>query len=144
MTFASLDDVPPRLERINDAAQNPLSSDIPGHLLCKARIASRSENSDRRSERWGGPMTEAQALDDDIPVDDHGGAAISAATVDDLLSRLKPAQASVIRLVKLQGLSIEHASGATGQSAALVKVNIHRGLKKLAALVACGVEADSI
>ena len=89
-------------------------------------------------------MTEAQALDDDIPVDDHGGAAISAATVDDLLSRLKPAQASVIRLVKLQGLSIEHASGATGQSAALVKVNIHRGLKKLAALVACGVESDSI
>jgi RNA polymerase sigma factor (sigma-70 family) len=78
----------------------------------------------------------AQALDDDIPVEDHGGAAISAAAVDELLGRLKPAQASVIRLVKLQGLSIKRAAGATGQSAALVKVNIHRGLKKLASLVA--------
>ncbi len=54
--------------------------------------------------------------------------------MDDLLRRLKPAQARVIRLVKLQGASIKDASGATGQSAALVKVNIHRGMKKLAAL----------
>jgi RNA polymerase sigma-70 factor (ECF subfamily) len=81
----------------------------------------------------------ALSLDDEIPVEDHGTAAISAAAVDDLLGRLKPAQASVIRLVKLKGLSIARASGATGQSAALVKVNIHRGLKKLAALVACDV-----
>jgi hypothetical protein len=44
----------------------------------------------------------------------------------------------VIRLMKLQGGSIEGASGATSQSVALVKVNIYRGLlKKLAALVAC-------
>ena len=77
----------------------------------------------------------AQALDQEIPVEDHGGAALSAAALDHLLGRLKPAQESVIRLVKLRGLSITLASGATGQSAALVKVNIHRGLKKLAALV---------
>jgi RNA polymerase sigma-70 factor (ECF subfamily) len=62
--------------------------------------------------------------------------AINAIAVDDLLKQLKPAQACVIRLVKLQGVSIEDACGATGQSAALVKVNIHRGLKKLAALAA--------
>jgi RNA polymerase sigma factor (sigma-70 family) len=79
----------------------------------------------------------AQSLDDEIPIQDHGSAAISAATVDNLLGQLKPAQASVIRLAKLKGLSIARASGATGQSAALVKVNIHRGLRKLAALVAC-------
>ena len=77
----------------------------------------------------------ALSLDDEIPIEDHGGAAISAAAVDNLLARLKPAQASVIRLVKLKGLSIARASGATGQSAALVKINIHRGLKRLAALV---------
>jgi RNA polymerase sigma factor (sigma-70 family) len=77
----------------------------------------------------------ALSLDDDIAVEDHEGAAISAAALDHLLGRLKPAQESVIRLVKLKGLSIAGASGATGQSAALVKVNIHRGLKKLAALV---------
>jgi RNA polymerase sigma factor (sigma-70 family) len=77
----------------------------------------------------------ALSLDEDIAVEDHEGAAISAAALDHLLGRLKPAQESVIRLVKLKGLSIAHASGATGQSTALVKVNIHRGLKKLAALV---------
>ena len=77
----------------------------------------------------------ALSLDEDIAVEDHEGAAISAAALDHLLGRLKPAQESVIRLVKLKGLSIAGASGATGQSAALVKVNIHRGLKKLAALV---------
>jgi RNA polymerase sigma-70 factor (ECF subfamily) len=75
------------------------------------------------------------SLDDDVPIEDHEEAAISAATVDNLLGRLKPAQASVIRLVKLNGLSIARASGATGQSAALVKINIHRGLKKLAEFV---------
>jgi RNA polymerase sigma factor (sigma-70 family) len=85
----------------------------------------------------------AQTLDDEIPIEDHGESTISAATMDDLLGRLKPAQASVIRLVKLKGLSIARASGATGQSVALVKVNIHRGLKKLAALVACDVIAGA-
>jgi RNA polymerase sigma-70 factor (ECF subfamily) len=78
----------------------------------------------------------ALSLHDEIPIEDRSEAAISAVAVDDLLSRLKPAQARVIRLVKLEGVSIECASGATGQSAALVKVNIHRGLKKLAALAA--------
>ena len=80
----------------------------------------------------------ALSLHDEIMTDDCEEAAISAVTVDDLLARLKPAQARVIRLVKLQGVSIEEASDATGQSAALVKVNIHRGLKKLAALAAGG------
>jgi RNA polymerase sigma factor (sigma-70 family) len=77
----------------------------------------------------------ALTLDEEIAIEDHEGAAISAAALDQLLGRLKPAQESVIRLVKLNGLSIARASGATGQSAALVKINIHRGLKKLAALV---------
>jgi RNA polymerase sigma factor (sigma-70 family) len=78
----------------------------------------------------------ALSLCDEILTDGRGEPAISGIVVDDLLRRLKPAQARVIRLVKLQGVSIEDASDATGQSAALVKVNIHRGLKKLAALAA--------
>ncbi|MBR0911622.1 sigma-70 family RNA polymerase sigma factor [Bradyrhizobium japonicum] len=77
----------------------------------------------------------AISLDDDIAIEDHGEAAISAVALDNLLRRLKPAQASAIRLVKLKGLSIASASSATGQSAALLKINIHRGLKKLSALV---------
>jgi RNA polymerase sigma factor (sigma-70 family) len=78
----------------------------------------------------------ALPLHDEIPVEDGGQAAISGIVVDSLLNKLKPSQARVIRLVKLQGVSIEGASGATGQSASLVKVNIHRGLKTLAALAA--------
>jgi RNA polymerase sigma factor (sigma-70 family) len=74
-------------------------------------------------------------LHDDIPIEDHEGTVISNATVDDLLGLLKPAQAKAIRLVKLKGLSVAHASGITGQSVALVKINIHRGLRKLATLV---------
>jgi RNA polymerase sigma factor (sigma-70 family) len=76
------------------------------------------------------------SLHDGIAIENLGGLAINAIAVDELLRHLKPAQACVIRLVKLQDVSIEDASGATGQSAALVKVNIHRGLKKLVALVA--------
>src|SRR5215469_18332362 len=40
----------------------------------------------------------ALSLDEEIPVEDHEEAAISAAALDHLLGRLKPAQESVIRL----------------------------------------------
>ena len=73
-----------------------------------------------------------EALDEDIPVADHGDAVTSAWTLEALLRDLKPAQAAVIRLVKLQGHSIEEAAARTGQSVSLVKVNIHRGLGWLA------------
>jgi len=78
----------------------------------------------------------AVSLDDEIAIENDGEATLSAIAVDDLLGRLKPAQAQVIRLVKLYGASIQEASSATGQSASLVKINIHRGLKKLASLTA--------
>ena len=85
------------------------------------------------------------SLADDVPSNDRSETTISTVVVDDLLGRLKPAQARVIRLVKLQGASIKTAAGATGQSAALVKVNIHRGLKKLATLAVCDtpISADA-
>jgi RNA polymerase sigma-70 factor (ECF subfamily) len=52
-----------------------------------------------------------------------------------LLGLLPEAQAHAITLVKIEGLSIAEASQATGQSESLVKVNIHRGLKKLAHII---------
>ena len=76
-----------------------------------------------------------EALNEDIPVGDHEDAVISAWSLERLLRDLKPAQSDVIRLVKLQGLSIEEAAARTGQSISLVKVNIHRGLGRLTALV---------
>jgi len=72
------------------------------------------------------------SLDDaDVPVDDHGSAARAAVLLDMLLAETKPAQQIVIRLVKLRGESVEEASRISGQSPSLVKVNIHRGLKRI-------------
>ena len=75
------------------------------------------------------------ALDEEVSVDDHETSVTSALLLERLLGRLKPAQASVIRMVKLSGLSIEEASAATGQSQSLVKVNIHRGMGRLQSMI---------
>jgi RNA polymerase sigma factor (sigma-70 family) len=83
-----------------------------------------------------------ESLSDDIPVPDHEEAVTRVWSLEQLLTKLKPAQSQVIRLVKLQGLSIEEASKASGQSAALVKVNIHRGLKRLTSLIRSESDAD--
>lgn len=77
----------------------------------------------------------AGALPDTLSTPDHESAVTSALALRGLLGTLKPAQAEVIRLVKLDGFSIEDAAARTGQSPALVKVNIHRGLGRLARLV---------
>jgi len=70
------------------------------------------------------------SLDDvEVPVEDHGSATRATILLDLLLADTKPAQQTVIRLVKLRGASIEEASRISGQSPSLVKVNIHRGLK---------------
>jgi RNA polymerase sigma factor (sigma-70 family) len=84
----------------------------------------------------------AETLDDDFPIPDHGDAVVNARALDQLLARLSPAQSDAIRLVKLQGLSIEEVSAVTGQSAELVRVNIHRGIKKLISFLRIGRNAD--
>jgi RNA polymerase sigma-70 factor (ECF subfamily) len=76
-----------------------------------------------------------EPLDDEIPTRDHEAPVTSAWSLERLLRELKPGQSEAIRLVKLQGFSIEEAASRTGQSMSLVKVNIHRGLGRLAALV---------
>lgn len=70
------------------------------------------------------------------PVEDHGAEICSRIVLGDLIGRLRPAQAEVVRLVKIEGASIVEAAAASGQSPSLVKVNIHRALKKLSAVVA--------
>jgi RNA polymerase sigma factor (sigma-70 family) len=44
-----------------------------------------------------------EELSDDLAVEDHGDAVMSARSLELLLAKLKPAQAEAIRLVKLQG-----------------------------------------
>lgn len=62
--------------------------------------------------------------------------AISArVSLDRLFDALPRAQQAAIDLVKIKGLSIREASQRTGQSEASVKVNIHRGLKRLAGMI---------
>jgi RNA polymerase sigma factor (sigma-70 family) len=56
-------------------------------------------------------------------------------SLERLLGMIPEKQAEVISLVKIEGLSINEASAMTGQSESLVKVNIHRGLKKLSSMV---------
>jgi len=83
-----------------------------------------------------------EALTDDIAQPGHEEAVTSAWSLDRLLGELKPAQSDAIRMVKLQGFSIEEAAARTGQSVSLVKVNIHRGLGRLAAIVRKRADAE--
>jgi RNA polymerase sigma-70 factor (ECF subfamily) len=52
-----------------------------------------------------------------------------------LLGAIPAAQREAIVLTKIEGLSVAEASVRTGASVAAVKVQVHRGLKKLAELV---------
>ncbi|MCU0967330.1 MAG: sigma-70 family RNA polymerase sigma factor [Rubrivivax sp.] len=52
-----------------------------------------------------------------------------------LLEELPAAQRTAIVLTKIEGLSVAEASRRTGASESAIKVQVHRGLKKLAALV---------
>lgn len=56
-------------------------------------------------------------------------------SLDRLFGYLSKGQVAAIRAVKIEGLSIAEAASRCGQSEPLVKVNIHRGLRRLAALV---------
>ncbi len=84
----------------------------------------------RRSYR-----TAADELTGNEAVDSGDDELIARISLDRLLARLQPGQIDAIRLVKIEGLSIAEASARCGQSEPLVKVNIHRGLRRLAALI---------
>ena len=83
-----------------------------------------------------------ESLNEDIGVPDHGDSVIAASTLQQLLTGLRAPQADAIRLVKLQGYSVEEASRTTGQSVSLIKVNIHRGLKQLVTMIKAARDAD--
>lgn len=52
-----------------------------------------------------------------------------------LLGELPAAQREAIMLTKIEGLSVAEAAERTGASESAIKVQVHRGLKRLAALV---------
>ncbi len=78
----------------------------------------------------------------DLAIAGHEAAVTSASVLTGLLEQLRPAQARVIALVKLQGFSVEDASRETGLSASAVKMNIHRGLARLTAILETSDDVD--
>jgi RNA polymerase sigma factor (sigma-70 family) len=73
--------------------------------------------------------------DYDAPQDSDEEAIVARLSLDRMFGQIPDKQAQVIELVKIAGLSIREAAAKSGQTEAAVKVNIHRGLKNLSALV---------
>jgi len=76
-------------------------------------------------------------LDDEQDVLAHNDAEAATARVDlaKLLMRLPARQRLPIVHMKLEGLSVVETARLTGMSESAVKVNVHRGLKALAAMI---------
>ncbi|MFM2099608.1 MAG: hypothetical protein RLZZ366_1147 [Pseudomonadota bacterium] len=74
-------------------------------------------------------------FEEDVTATNDEPAIAARISIERLLSFLPASQAKAINLVKIDGLSIVEASLVCGQSESLVKVNIHRGLKRLTALI---------
>jgi RNA polymerase sigma-70 factor (ECF subfamily) len=74
-------------------------------------------------------------LDDSHSVESDEAGMFARFGCERLLGRLPPAQAAAIRVTRIEGLSTAEAAARLGQSESLIKVNVHRGLKKLASLV---------
>ena len=67
--------------------------------------------------------------------DSEEEAVLARISLDRLFVQIPDKQAEVIEMVKIEGLSIREAASRSGQSESAVKVNIHRGLKKLSTLI---------
>lgn len=73
--------------------------------------------------------------DQDSAEDSDEEAVLARMSLERLFVHLPQGQCEAIELVKIKGLSVTEAAERSGQSESLIKVNIHRGLRKLAALV---------
>ncbi|WP_337846353.1 sigma-70 family RNA polymerase sigma factor [Sphingomonas sp.] len=80
--------------------------------------------------------TAEDALEDqDSAEDSDEDAVLARMSLERLFVHLPPGQCAAIELVRIKGLSVAEAAERSGQSESLIKVNIHRGLRKLATLV---------
>lgn len=77
-----------------------------------------------------------EELEDDVAAATRDDDVIMArVSLERLMAALTPNQAEAITLVKIDGHSVRDAAQRTGQSESAIKVNIHRGLKKMSALI---------
>ena len=92
----------------------------------------------REASRPAAPVPVEYLTDRRAP-DDTAGAALeelSTAAALALVRRLPPDQAEVISLRVLAGLDVAHVATVTGRRPGTVRVLAHRGLRRLAALLA--------
>ncbi len=80
-------------------------------------------------------VSEDELGDHDASEDSEEDAVLARMSLERLFVHLPPGQCHAIELVKIKGLTVTEAALRTGQTESLIKVNIHRGLKKLSALV---------
>ena len=89
--------------------------------------------------RWVDALRKMRDTDElnpeEVASDADDGGVVARLSLERLLAHLPAGQANAIVLTRIEGRSIAEAARITGQSESLVKVNVHRGLKKLAALV---------
>lgn len=79
--------------------------------------------------------TKEVELNEELAADPSDPAVAAKIGLERLMELIPEKQALAIKLVKIQGLTIAEASEQTGQSESLVKVNIHRGMKRMAAVI---------
>ena len=71
----------------------------------------------------------------DVATEDKMEAGLAAVDVDNLLSLLPRRQALAIRLTRLRGLSVNEASVRSRRSKSSIKMDVHRGMYRLIAMV---------
>src|SRR5262245_41318617 len=92
----------------------------------------RHKLSDWYRRRRSKPLEQLDTADTDtLFVDDDKENATAGDDVTRLLDELSSKQATAIRCMKLEELSAAETAARTGQSVAAVKVDVHRGLRKL-------------
>jgi len=89
--------------------------------------------------RWVDALRRMRDTDElhpeEVASDEDDTGVVARLSLGRLLSQLPARQANVIVLTRIEGHSVAEAARICGQSENLVKVNVHRGLRKLAALV---------
>ncbi len=89
--------------------------------------------------RWVDALRKVRVCDELKPdmgqVDSDEEAVLARLSLERLMTLLPLPQSNAIMLTRVEGKSIAEAATICGQSEALVKVNVHRGLKKLASLI---------
>lgn len=77
----------------------------------------------------------SELAEDDAIAQSQEDAVMAKVSLERLFVALPEKQSVAIELVKIEGHSIRDAAKRTGQSESAIKVNIHRGLRKLSAIV---------